>query len=91
MKDQLERMLDKLDALDERLNKIEVTLERNTVTVEDHARRSDLLEMALEQIWDEIKPVQAHVDKVEGALKVFGGLCAAVGALAAILKIVGVI
>jgi hypothetical protein len=70
-----QRLLDKIDKIEEHLGKQEVSLARLTVSVEEHVRRSNLFEEAL-------KPVQQHVLRVEGALKLIGLL----GILAALIQ-----
>lgn len=68
-------MEDKLDKIVDTLGQQAITLERLTVTVEDHVRRTNLLE-------EDIKPVKRHVFMVEGALKLMG----LIGILAAIAE-----
>ncbi len=63
----------KLDKLDSRLGSIDVTLAKQHVSLEDHIRRTDLLEQ-------QIEPIKAHVAMVSGALK-FIGILAMIAAL----------
>lgn len=65
----------KLDKIVDTLGQQAVTLERLTVTVEDHVRRTNILE-------EDIKPIKKHVWMVNGALKFIGLL----GILAAIAE-----
>lgn len=46
----LQRIEDKVDKLDGRLDKIEVTLARNTVSLEHHIKRTDALETRVESV-----------------------------------------
>lgn len=71
------RVESKIDKMSDRQNDQAVTLERLTVSVEDHVKRTNLLEA-------DIKPIKRHVAMVEGALKLLGIL----GVLAAILETV---
>lgn len=64
----------KLDKIVDTLGQQAVTLERLTVTVEDHVRRTNILE-------EDIKPIKKHVWMVSGALKLIG-LMATVAAIA---------
>jgi hypothetical protein len=57
----------KLDKIVDTLGQQAVTLERLTVTVEDHVRRTNIIE-------EDIKPIKKHVSMVEGALKFIGFL-----------------
>lgn len=70
-----DRLESKLDKIIETQNSQAVTLERLTVTVEDHVRRTNLLE-------DDVKPIKRHVAMVDGALK-FIAFC---GILATIIE-----
>ncbi len=65
----------KLDKIVDTLGQQAVTLERLTVTVEDHVRRTNILEA-------DIAPIKRHVWMVNGALKLIGLL----GILAAIAE-----
>lgn len=69
------RLHAKLDKIEATLVAQEVHLGKLTVSVEDHVKRSNLLE-------DALRPVEKHVAMVEGALK----LIALLGLLAAIIE-----
>lgn len=81
-KREIDRLHGKLDKLDDRLDSVDKTLVRNTVSLEDHIRRTELLEQAL-------KPVQQHITMLQGALKlvILFGIVASVGA--SLVKIFG--
>lgn len=72
--------MDKLDRIEQKLHEIDKTLSRNTDSLEYHVARTDALE-------DKLKPIQSHVLRVEGAVK----LVVAIVAIAAFLKQMGVI
>ena len=63
----------KLDKISDTLSGQAVTLERLTVTVEQHTKRSDMLEAI-------VLPLQRKANYIEGALKLVGFLatCAAI-------------
>ncbi len=67
----------KLDKIVDTLGQQAVTLERLTVTVEDHVRRTNILEA-------DIVPIKKHVNMVQGAFK-FIGLMATMAAIAEVL------
>lgn len=73
----LERIEDKIDALSTHLGSIDITLAKQNVTLEDHVRRTTLLEKAL-------IPIRRHIDMVSGALKLIGLVGIIVGIFAAI-------
>ena len=74
--DKLEGKLDRLDgALDTiviRLGSIDTTLAVQAEQLATHIKRTDLAEENLDHLRAEMKPVQAHVLRVEGALKLIG-------------------
>ncbi len=63
----MDRIDQKLDKIVETLGEQAVTLGRLTVSVEEHVRRTNLLE-------EDIKPIKSHVAMVQGALKLVGFL-----------------
>lgn len=66
---------DKLDKILENISRIDVTLARQNVTLEEHVRRTELLE-------DQVRPIGHKIAMFEGALKLLGVL----GILAAIVE-----
>lgn len=82
MKDQLDRLEEKIDKLSDKTASIDVTLARQAVTLEEHVRRSTLLEIRME-------PVEKHVTMVQGALKLLAGLGTLAGLLKGYLKMKG--
>lgn len=76
-----EKRFDKIDAtlekLDSRLDNVDVTLAKQHVSLEEHMRRSDLLE-------EKMKPVEAHVAMVNGVFKFLGIASLIVGLIAGI-------
>lgn len=71
----LERIEQKVDKIDETLQTVNIVLAKQHVVLEEHVRRTNLLEQ-------ELKPVKLHVDRVEGVVKFLG----LVGVLAAIIE-----
>jgi len=63
--DRYHRLNSKLDTITEKISEIDVTLAAQHVTLKEHMRRTELLEKSL-------KPVQRHVDMVNGVLKFIG-------------------
>jgi len=72
-----DRVESKIDIIQEKISLIERLMERNTVSLEHHIKRTDLLEEKLE-------PVENHVKLINGIVKILLGLAA----LTALLKIV---
>ena len=61
----LDRIEEKLSLISDTTIRQQVTLENLTRSVEEHVRRSNLLE-------ESIKPLQAHASRVDGVLKFLG-------------------
>lgn len=59
------RIEDKVDQVVDRLHAMDVTLASQAVTLEDHVRRSTMLER-------QMVPIKRHVNMMEGALKLLG-------------------
>ena len=68
----MQRLEAKLDKLDERLDSVDLILVRNTGSLEEHMRRRQLAEEAIDILRRELKPVQTHVARVDGGLKLLG-------------------
>lgn len=77
----------KLDGIKEDVSEIKVHVAKHAVILEaqheqlkEHIKRTNLLEQKLE-------PVEKHVARVDGALRLLGGIAAAIAALAGLVKI----
>jgi chromosome segregation ATPase len=83
----VDRLLNKLDQLDERLHSIDVTLAKQEVNLQEHMRRTELLEAEVNDVRASIEPVQDHVKIVNGILKFIGFLALLVGLATGLLKL----
>ena len=81
---QLENVQESADEINARLNTVDTTLAINTAHLEEHMRRSDLNEEAVNILKAEIKPVRTVYDATALAVKLLG-------VLAVIATIIGVI
>jgi hypothetical protein len=86
-----DRIYDKLDVLDMRLDAIDKTLVRQEATLAEHIRRTESLEKIVEMMREKMEPVQKHVAMVEGSFKFLGIISLSLSIIAAILNIFGVI
>ncbi len=66
MSDEHKWLRDKLERMDERLDGMSQTLARNTVSLEEHVKRTNLLE-------SDVKPIKAHVMLVNTLAKIGSG------------------
>lgn len=74
------RIETKIDNIIEDIGDIKITLAKQHVTLDEHIRRTEILE-------EEMKPVKKHVYMVDGALKALGIL----GILAGILEAISIV
>lgn len=81
--DKLDRIEVKVDKIEDHLGKQEVNLARLTVSVEEHVKRSNMLE-------DKIKPIEEHVSLVNASFKLLA-LLATLAAIADVaLRLLGI-
>lgn len=75
--DKSNKLEDKLDKMDQRLDTISETLIINTAHLREHMRRTELLE---QYVQDEVTPIKKHVEMVkygiQGVLWISGALAA---------------
>lgn len=83
MSDQrLSRIEDKLDKVVESISRIDVTLAAQHVSLEEHIRRTNILE-------DEVKPIKDHVNVMKALVKVVGILSAILGLALTVKSLMG--
>lgn len=80
MKENIQRIEDKLDRLQDKLSSIDSTLAAQHVSIAEHIRRTNILE-------NDLKPVKRHVTMVEGVLKFLGALAMVAGLIEVISRL----
>lgn len=83
----LDKLDCKIDKLDDKLDVQNETTLRNTLSLEEHIRRTVQNEEMIELLRNDLKPVEDHVKYVHGALKLLG----LIALLAGLLKTFGAI
>lgn len=78
------RITEILDKVDSRLDNIDITLAKQSVQLEEHMRRSEANEKAIEILSDKIQPVVTHIE----ALKLVGKTIVALGSLGFVYELV---
>lgn len=68
---QLTRFDSKFDKFDERFDKYNETLIRNTITLEDHVKRTNLLETKIFHVETEVTGLKEHMTIVKGVMNFF--------------------
>lgn len=79
----------KFDKLEDEVVQIRIIQSSQASDLAHHIKRTNLLEERLEQIAEEIKPVQNHVQKVNGAFILIGVVGTILGIAVSIIKLVG--
>lgn len=69
-----ERILNKLDEMDKRIDNIDVTLVKQELNLQEHMRRSLANEEAVNLLKEQLEPVKDHVKSVNSILKFAGGV-----------------
>lgn len=81
------RMLDKIDKLDERLDSIDKTLVRQEANLKEHMRRTEQNEIMIQEMIEQIKPIETHVVMVNGVLKFIGFVSLLLGVAVAVKEL----
>ena len=76
----------KLDKILEKISNIDITLAKQQASLDEHIRRTEIAESHIDDIKEDLKPVHAHINMVQGGLKVIMAIGAAVLAILKILK-----
>jgi hypothetical protein len=87
MMNELKKIDEKLEKINDRLGSVDVTLVRQEVNLQEHMRRTELNEIAVEKISQSIIPIYKHINMLEGVLKFFGLLAVLGSIVTAIFKI----
>lgn len=85
------KLEEKLDKIDGRLSSIDITLAKQEVNLQEHMRRTQLNEQAIEKITENLIPINKHVTMLEGVLKFFGVLAVLGSVLTSIIKLIDII
>lgn len=80
--DDFKRLDEKLDKVVERIGNIDVTLGKQSVILDEHVKRTNLLEAKIE-------PIEKHVIMVNGVLKLIGIAAGFLALLEGIIKLFG--
>ena len=80
------RMVSQFDTVNTHLGKVDVTLERQEVNLQNHMKRSDALEKNQDAFLNALKPIQKHVWAVTLTIKIFLSILAAIGATIAAVE-----
>jgi hypothetical protein len=79
--DDQKRLEDKVDKIVDKICSIDVTLVKQSIILEEHIKRTNLLE-------DKIEPIEKHVIMVNGVLKFLGIVAIFIGIIEGLIKII---
>jgi hypothetical protein len=77
--DQISRIEDKVDVIIYRISNIDITAAKQQVSLDEHIRRTAILE-------SELEPIKNHVAMVHGVLKFIGLVSVVVGVIESITR-----
>lgn len=80
MSKKFERIFDKLESIDKRLDSVDVTLGKQSIILDEHVKRTNLLEKKME-------PIEKHVVIVGGLMK-YVGFAISGGVLVELIKLI---
>jgi chromosome segregation ATPase len=84
----MDKLNEKLDSIEREVVEIKLILVKQEENIRHHIRRTDLAEENLKELREQIRPIEKHVQHVEGALKLLGGISVFVAFVVAILEII---
>ena len=80
-------VIDYLKDISKDLTDIKIIQAKQEENLKNHMHRTELLEESNERLFEEIGPIKAHVNHVEGGLKLLGLVSLIIGMAAGIIKI----
>ena len=95
-----DRLLEKQEQMADDIGEIKVILARQEESLRHHIRRTELaeeaitlnrkhLDIAIEKLNNELKPVHSHVQLINSAFKIIGGISVVVSIVAGLVKVFG--
>lgn len=79
-------LLAKIEKIDEKVDSVDKTLVRNTVSLEEHVKRSTQLEKRQETLEEAVKPILKAYQIAWGVLKILGAVLAFLATVVAVFK-----
>ena len=89
--DRIIRIEGKLDSLSDTLHAVDKTLVGQHASLAEHMRRTALAEESIDLIRKDLQPVKAHINRIDGGIRLVGFITLAVSLIGGILKIFSII
>jgi hypothetical protein len=87
----IERIETKVDTISKDVSSIDKTLALQHLSLQEHMRRTALAEESIELLRKDIEPVRAHVNRIDGAMRLIGVVSILVSITAGLLSIFGLL
>jgi septation ring formation regulator EzrA len=84
----IDKFEQRLDKISESVHSIDKTLAEQHISLKEHIRRTELAEKSIEAVRKEIKPLSAHVQRVDGGLRLLGLVTLILGIWAGLQKLI---
>lgn len=82
-----EKLSNTQDTIKNDITDIKIIQGKQEENLKEHMRRTDILEKTSEQLYNELKPIKIHVNRIDGVLKFLGLLSLVVSLISGLLKI----
>jgi len=82
----LNKIFDKVEKIDDKVDAIDITTARQQIILDEHIKRTEILETRTEKIFEELKPIKLHVNMVHSSFKMIAWVVALVSAIIGILS-----
>lgn len=88
MDERTSRIENKIEKIEEHLNNIKVTLTSQHSVLQEHIRRTELNEAAINNIHEDFKPIKTHVEFIRGLGKFTVAVFAVSSSIVAVLAFI---
>lgn len=82
------RIEEKIDKISDKIEVINITLVKQESNLQEHMRRTEAAEASLIILREEFKPIQRHVTRIEGVIKLIGIVSIAVSIVAGLIEVI---
>ena len=86
----MDKINEKLDKIVADIGEIKVTMATNTVVLEEHIRRTEIAELNINSIKEELAPIKTHVILVQSLGSIIYTAVKVIGVLATVLSVIHV-
>lgn len=88
LRESLSKLQEKIESLDEKMDDMKITHERNTVILDEHIRRTEIAEQNIDSLRADLKPIQTHVTQISFVFKFIGFISVIASIISASIKLI---